>query len=73
MMTAREMAAKLLALDNPDIPVALLVSRGGSGVDLADPKGDICGIKVIEPMKWCSLAPGDHPEVLVLHYEEESL
>lgn len=64
-MTGRELAAKILATENPDLPVVLIVERAGSLVRFADPSGSLMEIRIYEVEPQCSLPVGKH-EVLVI-------
>ena len=64
-MTARELAEKLLGLEDPDIPVVVIQEQLGHLVRFADPQGYFMKITVHKEEANCSLVPGDY-EVLVL-------
>lgn len=64
-MTGRELAEKILALENPDVPVVLVADRLGTLVRFADPTGSIIETNVYEEVPECSLPVGRH-EILVL-------
>jgi hypothetical protein len=64
-MTGRELAEKILAMENPDLPVVLVADRLGNLVRFADPTGSLVEANIYEEEPQCSLPVGTH-EVLVI-------
>lgn len=65
-MTARELAEKLLHLEDPDIPVVLVLEQWGNMVSYADPYGIIVEVDIHTKTENCALAVGDGQIVLQL-------